>query len=77
MNQIELLNEWWLEIYVITRALTFQVTFPCSKSAIETLEKGVNMFKVNNKNSKTTSLTPFWCFFVNFEYISHIFLVSL
>ena len=39
MNQIELLNEWWLEIYVITRALTFQVTFPCSKSTIETLEK--------------------------------------
>ena len=34
-----------------------------SKSTIETLEKGVNMFKVKNKNTITTSLTSFWCFY--------------
>ena len=32
------------------------------------------MFKINNKNSRATSLTWFWCVFVvNFERISHIF----
>ena len=30
------------------------LTFTCSKSAIETIEKGVNMFKVNTKNNRTT-----------------------
>ena len=34
-----------------------QLTFICSKSTIETLE---NMFKVNYKNTRTTS---FWCFY--------------
>ena len=28
------------------------------------------MFKVNNKNIRTTSLTSFWCFIVNFEHSS-------
>ena len=39
------------------------------------------MFKVNNKNTRTTSMTSFWCsflvFFVNFEHISHLFLMLL
>ena len=30
-----------------------------SKSEIETLEEGGNMFKVNNKDTRTTSLTSF------------------
>ena len=34
-----------------------QLTFICSKSTIEPLE---NMFKVNYKNTRTTS---FWCFY--------------
>ena len=29
-----------------------QLTFTCSKSTIETLEKGASMFKVNNKNHR-------------------------
>ena len=33
-----------------------QLTFICSKSTIETLEKGASMFKVNNKITGTTSL---------------------
>ena len=34
------------------------------------------MFKVNNKGTKTTSVT-FGVFIVNFEHISHLFLVFL
>ena len=32
------------------------------------------MFKVNNKNNRTTSMTFSGVFIVNFEHISHIFL---
>ena len=35
------------------------------------------MFKVNDKNTKTTSTKSSWCFFVNFEHISYLFLVFL
>ena len=31
------------------------------------------MFKVNSKNTRTTLMTSFWCFFVNFEHISQLF----
>ena len=31
------------------------------------------MFKVNNKNTRTTSLTSFWCFQCYFEHISYLF----
>ena len=41
-----------------------QLIFPSSKSAIELLEEGGNMFKSNNNN-----------FIVNLEHISHLFLV--
>ena len=26
----------------------------------------IYLFKVNNKNTRTTSLTSFWCFYFNF-----------
>ena len=40
--------------------VTSQQTSTYSKSTIETLKKGVNMFKVNNKDSRRTSyLTTF------------------
>ena len=35
------------------------------------------MFKVNNKNNRTRSLTPFWFFIVNFEHISHFCVLFL
>ena len=35
------------------------------------------MFKVNNKNTKTTGMSSSGVFIVNFEYISHLFLVFL
>ena len=41
-----------------------QLTFTCSKSTTETLEKGVKyVHKVNNKNIITTKMTSFWCFY--------------
>ena len=40
-----------------------QLTITCSKATIETLEQGVNMVKVNNKSTRTTPLTSFWCFY--------------
>ena len=40
------------------KAMT-HITFTCSKSAIETIKKVRNMFKINDKNIRTTSLTSF------------------
>ena len=45
---------------------SFQLTFTCSKSAIETLEKVWNMSRVNNKSNRTMSLTSLWCFLLLF-----------
>ena len=53
------------------------LTFTCLKSTIETLEKVWNMLKINNKNIRTMSVSSFWFFTVNFEHISHLFLVFL
>ena len=38
-------------------SISTQLIFTCSKSAIETLEKGVKLIKVNNKNTKMSSMT--------------------
>ena len=54
-----------------------QQKFNCPKSIIKTPEKVVKRFWVNNKNTRTTSMTSLWCFHVNFEHISPIFLVSI
>ena len=43
-----------------------QQTSTCSMLAIETLEKGVkygNMFKVSDKDARTTSSMSFWCLY--------------
>ena len=37
-----------------------QPAFICSKLTIETVEQGVNMFKVNNKDTGTTPMASFW-----------------
>ena len=49
-------------------------TFTCPKSTKETLEKGVNYVKVNNKDPRKRH-SGF--FIVNFKHISHFFLVFL
>ena len=38
---------------------TSPLTFICLKSTIETLEKGVNMLEINNKNTRTTSMVNY------------------
>ena len=42
-------------VFVLT-----QPTFTYSKLTIETLEEGMNMFKVNNKDTRTTPMVWFW-----------------
>ena len=54
---------------IIAAIAISQLAFTYPKLTIETLEKDVNMFKVNNKNTRTTSLT--------FDHISHLFQVFL
>ena len=56
------------EIFLVT-----QSALTCSKSTIETAKQFVK--SVNNKDTRTTSMTPFCFFIVSFEPISHIFLV--
>ena len=45
--------------FLLTSVLT-QLVITCSKLAIETLEQGVNMFKVNNKDTSMTPMVLFW-----------------
>ena len=57
---LPILTTYWSQLFMDTT----QVRFTCSKTIIETLAKKVwNMFKVNNKNTRTTSLTSFWRFY--------------
>ena len=71
----------WSEKSFICLQITSLISQPaitCSKLTIETLGKGVwNMFKVNNKDIRTTPVTSFWCLIVNFKHISHFVLVFL
>ena len=54
--------------------LNLPVNIYLFKSTLETLEKGV-IFKVNNKTPEKRH----WCrsVFINFEHLSHVFLVFL
>ena len=63
-----------LESLEVVRNIFHNITKPAftySKLKIEALEQGVNMFKVNNKDTRTG------VFIVNFEHISHLILVFL
>ena len=48
---------------VIRQKVLIQPTFTCSKLTIEPLKQVRNMFKVNNKDTRTTPLASFWCFY--------------
>ena len=61
---------------VLPRDLTHAAA-RCSKLIVETLEQGVKLFKVNNKDTRTTPLASFCVFIVNFENISNLVLVFL
>ena len=55
-----------------------QQTFPCSKSIIETLEKGVKYVQnITIKTSEHCQWRYSGVFIVNFEHISHHFLLFL
>ena len=45
---------------VVFKSSTTQLTFTCSKSAIETLEKDLKYVKKNKKNTRTTSTSFCW-----------------
>ena len=64
---------WQLISTLLSLMINKSVSY--SNSAIETLEKGVKMSKVNIKNTRTTSISG--VFIVNFEQISQLFLVFL
>ena len=49
-----------------TNSIQSQLIIICSKSTRKTLEKVWNMFKVNNKNTRTASLMSFWWFYYQF-----------
>ena len=66
-------NRYCYECFDDFQKIRTQLAFTCSKSAIKTLEKSCEiMFKVNNKNNRTTSVTSFW-FFYCLKNISHLF----
>ena len=45
---------------IVGIGIVFEQAFTCSKLTIKTLEEGLNLFKVNDKDKKTTSLTSLW-----------------
>ena len=53
-----ILNKHKHKQHIMHQQQSTPLTFTWSKSTIETLEKGVNRFNVNNKNIWTTPLTP-------------------
>ena len=65
--QLPLPGRW---IDVVTVVMTLSNIYPAN----------IYLFKVNNRNNRkrakyilrTMSMASFWCFFVNFEYISEI-----
>ena len=63
--------------YLCKRLSPSRQTFTCLKSIIETIEKGVNMFKVNNKTPERRHWHHSCVFIVNFEHILHLLLLFL
>ena len=61
--------------FCINSTLLLKSNLTCSKSTIVTLQKG--MKKVNNRNTRATSMTSSGVFIANFEHISHLLLVFL
>ena len=55
-------NTGWKWGFICLAGLSYifsQQLFKCSKSTVKTLEKGRNMLKGNNKETRTTSMTSF------------------
>ena len=50
-----------------TRSVHIQLAFTCSKSITETPERYLNMFKINNRDTRATYWRHSGVFIVNFE----------
>ena len=51
------------EVHSVSSTKISQPAITCSKLTIETREQSMNTFKVNNKVTRMTSLTSFWCLY--------------
>ena len=51
------------EVPLVSSTKISQPAITCSKLTIETLEQSMNTFKVNNKVTRMTSVTSFWCLY--------------
>ena len=62
------------ETFVVNNSTSSQVIFTCSKSTTETLEKKWNVFKVTNKNTRTTWFyCKLWTYFTPFSSVSIVY----
>ena len=53
----------FVEVFQTQDSLITRQSFTYSKTTVEILEKLGNMFKVNRKETRTTSLTSFGCLY--------------
>ena len=54
-------NTCWKNLQNLSRALSDEQAFTCSKSTIETLKRVRHIFEVNKKGTRMTSLVSFLC----------------
>ena len=58
--------------FALNRICIAQLTFTCSNQQWKHHDNGWNLFKVNNKDTSTTSTTSLWCLYYWLWKISHI-----
>ena len=58
--------------FALNRICIAQLTFTCSNQQWKHQDNGWNLFKVNNKDTRTTSTTSLWCLYYWLWKISHI-----
>ena len=59
-KKFSILSVWFYDV-LGNKSIT-QLTFTCFKSTMETAEKDANYAQTINKNTRTMSMTSFWCF---------------
>ena len=64
-------------IRLVIGSVSFLATFACSASLVETVEPCLNMFQVNNKETRTTLSTLFWFLIVIFEQVLNIIVLHI
>ena len=69
-------EESYMPVNIWYESISTQLTFSCSKSIIETLQKSVKYVQAYHKDTRTTSRRS-GAFNVTCEHLSHIFLAIL